>query len=187
MSWAGCLTSDISSVKGRTEDFRRIYIYMRWSAWYMAKHTLLLLLLLSCVCRVWLCDSRNVPQMAAHQALPSLGFSRQKHWSELPFPSPMHESKKWKWSSSVVPTLSNPMDRSPSGSSVHGIFQARVLEWIAIAFSGVYTGSSINVSCLFSFFPLMNVAECRGTSRGLIGLTTLLLRNIVEINVMCCA
>ena len=33
------------------------------------------------------------------------------------------------------PTLSNPMDCSPSGSSVHGIFQARVLEWGAIAFS----------------------------------------------------
>ena len=33
------------------------------------------------------------------------------------------------------PTLHNPMDCSPSGSSVHGIFQARVLEWGAIAFS----------------------------------------------------
>ena len=32
--------------------------------------------------------------MAAHQAPPSLGFSRQEHWSGLPFPSPMHE--KWK-------------------------------------------------------------------------------------------
>ena len=34
------------------------------------------------------------------------------------------------------PTLSDPMDCSPPGSSVHGIFQARVLEWGAIAFSG---------------------------------------------------
>ena len=33
------------------------------------------------------------------------------------------------------PTLQDPMDRSPPGSSVHGIFQARVLEWGAIAFS----------------------------------------------------
>ena len=31
--------------------------------------------------------------MAAHQAPPSLGFSRQEHWSGLPFPSPMHESE----------------------------------------------------------------------------------------------
>ena len=33
------------------------------------------------------------------------------------------------------PTLSDPMDCSLPGSSVHGIFQARVLEWGAIAFS----------------------------------------------------
>ena len=35
------------------------------------------------------------------------------------------------------PTLSDPMDCSPPGSSVHGIFQARVLEWGAIAFSNL--------------------------------------------------
>ena len=34
------------------------------------------------------------PQTAAHQAPPSLGFSRQEHWSGLPFPSPMHEREK---------------------------------------------------------------------------------------------
>ena len=39
--------------------------------------------------------------MAAHQAPPSLGFSRQEHWSGVPFPSPMHESEKSKWSHSV--------------------------------------------------------------------------------------
>ena len=33
------------------------------------------------------------------------------------------------------PTLSDPMDCSPPGSSIHGIFQARLLEWGAIAFS----------------------------------------------------
>ena len=33
---------------------------------------------------------------------PPLGFSRQEHWSGLPFPSPMHESEKWKWSRSVM-------------------------------------------------------------------------------------
>ena len=47
----------------------------------------------------------------------------------------MQESEKWKWSRSVVPTLSDPMDCSLPGSFVHGIFQARVLEWGAIAFS----------------------------------------------------
>ena len=35
----------------------------------------------------------------------------------------------------LCPTLCNPMDCSPPGSSAHGIFQARVLEWVAIAFS----------------------------------------------------
>ena len=37
------------------------------------------------------------------------------------------------------PTLSDPTDYSPPGSSVHGIFQARVLEWVATAFSDYYT------------------------------------------------
>ena len=35
----------------------------------------------------------------------------------------------------LCPTLCDPIDSSPPGSSVHGIFQARVLEWGAIAFS----------------------------------------------------
>ena len=35
-------------------------------------------------------------------------------------------------------TLSDPMDCSPPDFSIHGIFQARVLEWGAIAFSGIY-------------------------------------------------
>ena len=47
--------------------------------------------------------------------------------------SPMHESESEVAQSS--PTLRNPMDRSLPGSSVHGIFQARVLEWGAITFS----------------------------------------------------
>jgi len=36
------------------------------------------------------------------------------------------------------PTLSDPMDCSPPGSSVRGIFQARILEWVSIAFSYLY-------------------------------------------------
>ena len=34
------------------------------------------------------------------------------------------------------PTLCDPVDRSPPGSSVHGILQARILEWVAVPFSG---------------------------------------------------
>ena len=82
--------------------------------------------LLSRFSRVRLCAT---PETAAHQAPPSLGFSRQEHWSGLPFPSPMHESEI----AQSCLTLSNPMGCSPPGSSVHGIFQARVLEWVAIA------------------------------------------------------
>ena len=37
------------------------------------------------------------PIDTAHQATPSLGVSRQEHWSGLPLPSPMHESEKGKW------------------------------------------------------------------------------------------
>ena len=71
------------------------------------------------------------PWTAAHQASPSMGFSRQEHWSGLPFPSPMRESEV----TQSCPTLHDPMDCSLQGSSVHGIFQARVPEWGATAFS----------------------------------------------------
>ena len=84
-----------------------------------------LLLLLSHFSRVRLCAT---PETAAHQAPPSLGFSRQEHWSGLPFPSLMCESEV----AQSCPTLSDPMDCSLPGSSIHGIFQARVLEWGAI-------------------------------------------------------
>ena len=53
----------------------------------------------------------------------------------MPFPSPMQESKSEVAQS--CPTLSNPMDCSLPGSSVHGVFQARVLEWVAVAFSEI--------------------------------------------------
>ena len=62
-------------------------------------YTGLLLLLLSCFSRVWLCAT---PETAAHQAPPSLRFSRQEHWSGLPFPSPMDGNEKLKRSHSVV-------------------------------------------------------------------------------------
>ena len=76
--------------------------------------------------------------MEAHQAPLSLGFSRQEHWSGLPFPSPMHEMKSESEVAQLYPTLSDLMDCSLPGSSIHGIFQAKVLEWGAIAFSERY-------------------------------------------------
>ena len=80
---------------------------LRCTEW--TNKTLLHMLLLSRFSRVRLSAT---PETAAHQAPPSLGFSRQEHWSGLPFPSPMHESEKWKSSRS---TLSDPMDYSPPG------------------------------------------------------------------------
>ena len=38
----------------------------------------------------------------------------------------------------LYPTLCDPMDCSPPGSSVHGILQARILEWVAISFQEVF-------------------------------------------------
>ena len=64
---------------------------------FISFHTLLLLL--SHFSHVRLCAT---PETAAHQAPPSLGFSRQEHRSGLPFPSLVHESEKWKWGRSVV-------------------------------------------------------------------------------------
>ena len=71
----------------------------------------LLLLLPSRFSRVRLCVT---PQTAAHQAPPSLGFSRQEHLSGLPLPSPMHESEEWKWSRSVVSDSSRPHGPQPT-------------------------------------------------------------------------
>src|SRR5574340_625672 len=53
------------------------------------------------------------------------------------------------------PTLSEPMDCSPPGPSVHGIFQARVLEWAAIAFSLTLLGHHIYHQLLLSIKILL--------------------------------
>ena len=89
--------------------------------------------------------------MAAHQAPPSLGFSRQEHWSGVPFPSPMHESESEVAQSYLTP--SDPMDYSLPGSSIHGIFQARVLERVAIAFSAKGPHRPLNWHCVKSGVP----------------------------------
>ena len=96
------------------------------------------LLLLSRFSRVRLCAT---PQMAAHQAPPSLGFSRQEHWSGLPFPSPMHESEKWEWSRSVVSNSWRP----------HGLQPTRLLRpW---DFPGKSTG--VGCHCLLQDYILI--------------------------------
>ena len=70
----------------------------------------------------------------------SLRFSRQEHWSGLPFPSPMHESEKWKWSRSVVSDSSRP----------HGLKPTRLLRpW---DFLGKSTGVGCQKYYCFYFF-----------------------------------
>ena len=70
--------------------------------------------------------------------IPGILQARTLEWVAISF------SNAWKWKVKVesqsevaqlCPTLSDPMDYSLPGSSVHGIFQAGVLEWGAIAFS----------------------------------------------------
>ena len=54
------------------------------------------------------------PWTAACQAPLSVGFSRQEYWSGSPFPSPVHESEKWKWSRSVVSNSQRPHGLQPT-------------------------------------------------------------------------
>ena len=84
---------------------------LEWVAISFSRCLELCLLLLSHFSRVRLCVTSL---MADHQALPFLGFSRQEHWSGLPFPSPMHESEEWKWSLSVVSDSSRPHGLQPT-------------------------------------------------------------------------
>ena len=92
------------------------------------------------------------PWTVAHQTPLSMGFSRQEYGSGLPFPSPgdlpnpgielmSHVScigRRFLYccvcakSFQKCPTLCDPMEYN---SSVHGILQARILEWVAISFS----------------------------------------------------
>ena len=95
----------------------------------MRKSKNYLLLLLSCFSRVQLYVT---PETAAHQAPPSLGFSRQEYWSGLHFLLQCMKVKSESEVTQLCLTLSDPMDWSPLGSSVHGIFQARVLEGVPL-------------------------------------------------------
>ena len=64
--------------------------------------------------------------------------------------------------SQSCPTLSNPMDCSLPGSSIHGSFQARVLEWVAIAFSVisyVILTNDLLFFCLNFFFHKMIIIK----------------------------
>ena len=85
---------------------------------------------LLCCCSVASVVSNSVrPHRRQPSRLPSLGFSRQEHWSGLPFPSPVHESEKWKWSRSVVSDSWEPHGPQPTRLLRPWGFPARALEW----------------------------------------------------------
>ena len=113
-----------------TEEHGRLH-----SPWGRKGHdftSLSLLLLLSRFSCVQLCVT---PIDGSPQGSPVPGISRQEHGVGCHF---LLQCRKVKSESEVAescPTLSNPMDCGPLGSSIHGIFQARVLEGGAIAFS----------------------------------------------------
>ena len=121
--------------------------------------------------RVWLLVT---PWTAAYQAPPSMGFSRQEYWSGVEYISPFLPSfslsstplspfsfiliiMTYKTSEYILrgsglrivwalcPTLCNPVNCSPPDSSVHGVLQPRILEWVTIPFSrGIFLIQRLN-------------------------------------------
>ena len=92
----------------------------------------LLLLLLSRFSRGRLCAT---PKMAAHQAPGPWDSPGKNTGVSCHFLLQCMKVKRESEVAQSCPTLRDPMDCSPPGSSVHGILRARVLEWGAIAFS----------------------------------------------------
>ena len=101
------------------------------SAFFMVQFLhphMLLLLLLSHFSRVRLCET---PERAAHP----WGFRGKSTGVECHFLLQCMKLKSESEVAQLCPTPSDPMDCSLPGSSIHGVFQARVLEWGATAFS----------------------------------------------------
>ena len=89
-AWYGQISGLLTSIKS---------LFPKWPSLFQNLKFYVAVLLLSHFSRVQLCST---PETATHQAPPSLGFSRQEHWSGLPFPCPMHGGEKSKWSRSVM-------------------------------------------------------------------------------------
>ena len=80
-------------------------------------------------------DSLETPWTLEPQTPLSMGFPRLEYWKALVIQS--------------CPILCDPMDYSPIGSSVHGIIQARILEWVSMPFSrGVFPNQGLNLGLL---------------------------------------
>ena len=128
------------------------------------------------------------PWTAAYQAPPSMGFSRQEYWSGVPLPSPSSLSSSVQKQVDISPLLRSPpllvpimvqnviyskvlvahscptlcdrMDCSLPGSSVHGILQARILEWVAIPFlQGILPTQGLNLGLLYCRWILYHLSH----------------------------
>ena len=120
----------VQSTLSPSLDFARFCSFLFFSLPY--EHSLLPLLLLSGFSRVWLCVTHRRQSTRLPHPWDSQGKNTGVGCHFL------LQCMKVKSESEVAqscPTLSDPMDCSLPGSSVHGIFQARVLEWGAITFS----------------------------------------------------
>ena len=84
--------------------------------------------------------------MATYQAPPSLGFSRQEHWSGLSFPSPVHESEKWKWMRSVMSVFMWPHRWQPTRLPHPWDFPGK--------------SSGVGCHCLLQILPYVTVICC---------------------------
>ena len=144
-------------ISGFPQPFRTVFLMLKEPNYLFYRGSHILLLLLSRFSRVQLCAT---PQTAAHQAPPSLGFSRQEHWSGLPFPSPMHESEKWScsvvsdssWPHGLQPTrLLRPWDfpGKSTGVGCHCLLWSHILEHTNCIFIVLFNVFLYpNISCL---------------------------------------
>ena len=98
-------------------------------------------------------DSVQPHRRQPTQAPLFLGFSRQEYWSGLPFPPPVHESESEVAQSCL--TLCYPMDCSLPGPFNHGIFQAGILEWVAMSFSACAAAAAASAAKSLQSYPTL--------------------------------
>ena len=101
------------------------------------------------------------PWTAAHQAPPSMGFSRREYWSGVPLPSPPDAGETTEISevAQLCLTLGDPMDCSPPGSSVHGNFPGK--------------STGVGCHCLLRYYleHAFRMVFVRGTNSRILQLT----------------
>ena len=117
---------DLGTKQQQTYHIITITIYV---CIYFLSFFFLCMLLLSCFSRVRLCAT---PETAAHQAPPPWDSAGKNTGVGCHFLLQCMKVKSEKEVAQSCLTLSNPMDCSPPDFSIHGLFQARVLEWVPL-------------------------------------------------------